>query len=176
MDATAFAFLVETKAYLDNTRHPSRDLDLRIAKIIGEAPMNAVRVDTVEHDPGTEWETPGYSEAMAAVRRIADRDARRTARRKALETEAMGICAPYTGDQLNALKALPDAEKPDHGWTITLTRTPEGAWSAHIQRDDTHVYRGESGPEDRTGALALLRAILSARVDAGRRARGFAAA
>lgn len=151
----------------DAATAPSSTLDLTVAKALGNAPDAAQVSGRDPEGLGAEWETPGFEAGMVAARQAPDRDSRRAARARVWDSgEAQGIAEPVSFDKHYAAKLLPDYGTGADDWTITVTRfPPPTGWRVRAERPGAS-FEAESGPEDRDGALALLRVALAARLRA----------
>jgi hypothetical protein len=107
---------------------------------------------------------------MAAAGKAPDRDSRRAARKRVWDSgEAQGLAEPVSFDRESAAKLLPGYGGDGDDWTVTVTRfPPPGGWRVHAERPSASFeaasFEATSGPEDRTGALAMLRVALAARL------------
>lgn len=159
--------LADAKAAADAAAAPSKELDLTLAKALGEAPDAAEAIDRDPEGLAVEWQTPGFEAGMTAAGAEPDRERRRAARARVWDAgEAQGLAEPVSLDKHYAAKLLPGYDTAADDWTITVTRfPPPRGWHVRIQCADGS-FEAESGPADRTGALALLRAALDARLQA----------
>ena len=161
--------LAEAKAAAEAATAPSMELDLLVAKALGQAPDTAQPDSQDPEGLGVEWTTPGFEAGMAEARKEPDRDARRAARNRVWDRgEAQGIAHPVSHSPNDALQLLPEFGENGDDWCVSITRMPprRGGWRVRAERESCgSAYEAESGPEDPNGALAILRVALAARVD-----------